>query len=62
MYCCSYAEATKLRDAVKSVQDRREDAAAKLTRTRDDLNRQRRFKLGQRVMHATLGYRGLICG
>ncbi|KAK9808147.1 hypothetical protein WJX73_001973 [Symbiochloris irregularis] len=57
-----YAEATRLRDAVKGVQDRREDAAGRLTRTRDDLNRQRKYKLGQRVLHATLGYRGLICG
>lgn len=54
-----YSDAAEVRDRLKLVQEQSEKAqseAASMDRPA------RKFQLGQRVKHATLGYDGVICG
>ena len=58
----SYTEAARLRDCLQEVQSRADAAANKTSQDRELLQRQKTFSLGQRVLHAVHGYRGVICG
>ena len=57
---CRYADASALRDQLKQLQQKA-DAAAAITAEQQG-SRERQFRLGQRVVHAHLGYRGIMCG
>lgn len=56
-----YADAAKVRDRLKDIQD----STAEATSQGQDNSAQgpeRKYQLGQRVKHAHLGYDGVICG
>lgn len=55
-----YADASALRDQLKELQQEADTAAAAAAEQRG--SRERQFRLGQRVLHTQLGYRGIICG
>lgn len=57
---CRYSDASALRDQLKALQQQADAAAAAVAEQRS--GRERQFRLGQRVLHAQLGYRGIVCG
>ncbi len=57
---CRYADASALRDQLKQLQQKADAAAA--TAEEHQGSGERQFRLGQRVVHAHLGYRGVVCG
>ena len=60
--CCRYSDAARLRDELKKVQEAASAAADRDSLDRRRLETSRKLRLGQRVMHARRGFRGLICG
>lgn len=56
-----YADAAKVRDRLKDIQDSTAEAASQ---SQDDVVQgpERKYQLGQRVKHAQLGYDGVVCG
>lgn len=54
-----YADAAEVRDRLKLVQEQSEKAQSEAVSVGKPA---RKFQLGQRVRHATLGYDGVICG
>ena len=57
-----YTDAAQLRDRLAPLQERIDAARRAEEDHREVLDRVRRFRLGQRVTHAVLGYRGAVCG
>ena len=58
----SYAAASRLRDALAAVDKRMAAAAGRAARLAELAAGSPALRLGQRVTHAALGYRGAICG
>ncbi len=56
-----YADAATLRDKLKELEDASAAAQALAAEWGTDAV-QPKLRLGQRVMHKTLGYRGVVCG
>ena len=59
---CRYAEAAQLRDQLRKMQEAANEAADREMLDRRRLAATRRLKLGQRVQHASQGFKGLVCG
>lgn len=57
-----YEEAAKLRDQLKILNARLEEASGRAERAREKLREQRQLRLGQRVIINPSGHRGVICG
>lgn len=54
-----YGDAAQLRDQLKQIEAATVEASAAAAQVKD---MQRKFRLGQRVVHATKGYRAVVCG
>ena len=59
---CSYAAASKLRDRIKGVEERLSAAAGAAALKAERSGAPPRLRLGARVLHSELGYRGAIAG